>query len=199
MILSDRDIKRYLKEGKIKIEPEPDFDKQLGPCSLDLHLGSIFKIFKPTQYPYLDLRRKTDFENFMEEIIVGKGDPFILQPKDFVLAITEERFVLPDDLMARLDGRSSLGRLGLVVHSTAARFDPGWDGKAVMELGNLGICPVILYSGMRICALTFETLSSPCEISYGQNKKHKYGKQEGLPASRINLEFNNDKNREGES
>ena len=189
MTLSDKDIKKYIKEGKIKIIPNPNFKEQLGPCSLDLHLGNIFKTFKPSQYPYLDLKRNINFEDLMEEIKVEDGAPFILQPKEFILATTKEEFVLPDDLMARLDGRSSLGRLGVVVHSTAARFDPGWQGKAVMELGNLGIMPVVLYSGMRICALTFETLSSPCQIPYLKKKGQKYGKQKLPQASKINQEF----------
>lgn len=189
MILSDKDIKKYIKEGKIKIRPMPDFKKQLGPCSLDLHLGNIFKSFKPSQYPYLDLKRKINFEEFMEEIKIEDGAPFILQPKGFILATTKEEFILPNDLMVRLDGRSSLGRLGIVVHSTAARFDPGWQGKAVMELGNLGIMPVVLYAGMRICALTFETLSSPCQVTYLKKKGQKYGRQTFPKASRINEEF----------
>jgi len=188
MILSDKDIKKYIQEGKIKVEPQPDFAEQLGPCTLDLHLGNNFKIFKPSQYPYLDLKRNINFEELMEEIQIEDGAPFILQPKDFILATTKEEFTLPDDIMARLDGRSSLGRLGIVVHSTAARFDPGWQGKAVMELGNLGIMPVVLYSGMRICALTFETLSTPAEVPYLKQEDHKYAKPDSPQASRINQE-----------
>ncbi len=189
MILSDRDIKKYLKEGRIKIVPKPNFKEQLGPCSLDLHLGNVFKTFKPSQYPYLDLKRRSNFDELMEEIEIGNDSPFILQPKDFILAITKEEFILSNDLMARLDGRSSLGRLGLVVHSTAARFDPGWQGKAVMELGNMGIMPVVLYSGMRICALTFETLSSSSETPYSKQKDHKYLGQQKPVASRVNKEL----------
>ena len=188
MILSDRDIKKYIQERKILIFPNPDFEKQLGPCSLDLRLGNSFKTFKPTQYPYLDLRRKKSFEEVMENIVIDEGAPFILQPKEFVIAVTKEEFILPDDIMARLDGRSSLGRLGLVVHSTAARFDPGWKGKAVMELGNLGIMPIILYAGMRICAMTFETLSTPAEVPYLKQKDHKYARQKKPAASKINQE-----------
>ena len=188
MILSDRDIKKYIKEGKIKITPKPDFKEQLGPCSLDLKLGNSFKTFKPTQYPYLDLKRKIDFEKFMEEIWVEDGAPFILQPKEFIIAVTQEDIILSDDIMGRLDGRSSLGRLGLVVHSTAARFDPGWKGKAVMELGNLGMMPIILYAGMRICAMTFETLSTPSETPYLKQKDHKYAGQSKSVASKINRE-----------
>lgn len=187
MTLSDRDIKEYIKKGKIKIIPKPNFEKQLGSCSLDLHLGNLFKTFKPRQYPYLDLKDKTSFENLMEETKVKDGQPFIMQPKDFVIAVTKEEIILDDDLMARLDGRSSLGRLGIVVHSTAARFDPGWRGRAVMELGNLNVLPVILYPGMRICSMTFETLSSPAQVPYF--KKGKYRSQKLPQASKINQEF----------
>lgn len=190
MILSDQDIKKAIHEGRMQVYPAPNFEEQLGPCSLDLQLGNVFKVFKPSQYPYLDLKRPIDMENIMEEIVTGEeGSPFILQPKDFVLAVTKESFTLPNDLMARLDGRSSLGRLGIVVHSTAARFDPGWSGKAVMELGNLGIMPVVIYTGMRICALTFETLTSPAQESYSKSEKRKYAKQEKPHASKINKEF----------
>lgn len=190
MVLSDQDIQKAIEAERIKITPFPDFEKQLGPCSIDLHLGNAMKMFKSAPYPYLDLKRKIDMEALMEEIIVGEGQPFILQPHDFALALTKEEFELPNDLMARLDGRSSLGRLGLVVHSTAARFDPGWSGKAVMELGNLGKMPIILYEGMRICALTFETLSSPSREAYSSSAKRKYSKQSETPqASKINQEF----------
>ncbi len=192
MILSNEDIKKAIEDGKIKVNPFPDFKEQLGPCSLDFHLGNTMKVFKPFAYPYLDLRRKFD----MEEIKVEEGGPFILQPKDFALAFTKEEFSIPNDMMARLDGRSSLGRLGLVVHSTAARFDPGWEGRAVMELGNLGPMPVILYEGMRICALTFETLSSPSTEPYNKSIKRKYTGQSDTPyASKINEEFNKNKKR----
>lgn len=105
------------------------------------------------------------------------------------MAITKESFSLPNDLMARLEGRSSLGRLGIVVHSTASRFDPGWNGQAVLELGNLGPSPVILYEGMRICCLTFEKLSSASKAPYGSKKEHKYVEQINYPqASKIGLD-----------
>jgi len=192
MVLSDKDIKRYIKEGKIKIKPEPNFKEQLGPCSLDLHLGNIFKIFKPSDYPYLDLKRKINFEELMEDIKIKDDAPFILQPKAFVLTTTKEEFSLSNDIIARLDGRSSLARIGVVVHLTAARFDPGWRGKAVMELGNLGPMPVVLYAGKtRICALTFETLSTPAEVPYLKQKDHKYADQKDAAASKINKEPKN--------
>ncbi len=189
MILSDKDIKEYIKQGKIKITPAPNYDEQLGPCTLDLRLGNAFKVFKPSRYPYIDLKRPIDLESIMEEINIADDSPFILQPGEFVLAVTKEDFTLSNDIMGRLDGRSSLGRLGVIIHSTAARFDPGWSGMAVIELGNLGVMPVVLYAGMRICALTFETLSSPCEKTYLTKKNPKYAKQDSPTASRISEEF----------
>ncbi len=190
MILSDRDIKKYIKLGKIKVNPKPNLKKQLGPCSLDLHLGNIFKIFKQSDYPYLDLKRKIDFDKLMEEIKIKDDAPFILQPKAFVLTTTKEEFSLSNDILARLDGRSSLARIGFVVHLTAARFDPGLRGKAVMELGNLGPMPVVLYAGKtRICALTFETLSSLAEVPYLKQKDHAYANPKSPHASKLNKEI----------
>lgn len=189
MILSDRDIKKYIKEGKIKICPEPDFEKQLGPCSLDLHLGNSFKLFKHTEHPFIDLNNHTTpIEEMMTEVKITNSKPLILRPGDFLIAVTEEEIILPTDIMGRLDGRSSLGRLGLVVHSTAARFDPGWQGKAIMEVGNLGVIPIALYPGIRICAMTFETLSSPAETPYLKQKDHKYAGQIAPRASLVNEE-----------
>ena len=189
MILSDRDIKKYIKEGKIKIIPEPDFEKQLGPCSLDLHLGDTFKIFKHTEHPFIDLRNhEIPIEEMMTEVKITKEKPLILRPSDFVIAVTKEEIILSSDMMGRLDGRSSLGRLGLMVHSTAARFDPGWKGKAIMEIGNLGVIPIALYPGIRICAMTFETLSSPSEKPYLKQKDHKYAGQSNPQASKIEEE-----------
>jgi dCTP deaminase len=190
MTLSDRDIKKFIKEGKIKIEPQPSFKEQLGPCSLDLHLGNIFKVFKPSQYPYLDPRREINFEEIMEEVKIDNGAPFILQPNDFVLTTTKEELQLSNDIMARLDGRSSLARLGVIIHVTSARFDPGWKGKPVLELGNLGTMPVVLYAGVtRICSLSFEMLSSPAEIPYWKKKGQKYAQSKNPRASKINKEF----------
>ena len=190
MVLSDKDIKEYIKAGKIKISPKPNFGVQLGPCSLDLHLGNTFKIFKPSRYPYIDIKREINLEEIMEFMEIKDGNPFVLQPGDFVLAVTKEKIALSPEIMGRLDGRSSLGRLGVVVHSTAARFDPGFSGQAVMELGNLGIMPVILYAGTtRICSLTFETLSTPADIPYFKKKQHKYADQKGVTASKINNDF----------
>ena len=185
MILSDRDIRKALLDRRIVISPPPDFKTQLGSCSIDLRLGCRFRIFNYSKVPYIDPLNPKTTESMMSEIAIKEGDPFILQPGDFVLATTMESFCLPDDMLARLEGRSSLGRLGIVVHSTASIFDPGWDGVAVLELGNLGRMPVALYPGMRICALTFEELKTPSKTPYNKKIGAKYKNQSAPVASRI--------------
>lgn len=185
MILADKDIKKLLQAKKVSFSPDLDLDTQLGSCSVDLRLGNSFRVFKHSRYPYIDPTDKKLATDMMEEQVVKKGEPFILQPGDFVLATTIESFNLPDDLLARLEGRSSLGRLGIVVHSTASIFEPGWDGVVVMELGNMGRMPVALYPGMRICSLTFEQLSSPAQVPYNKKKNAKYFKQETPLPSKI--------------
>lgn len=182
MILSDVDIKKHLKLGKIRIQPEPDLAVALGSCSIDLRLGHTFGVFEHSRYPYIDPTKQDPLVDFMREVSVKDGEPFILQPSDFVLASTIERIKLPNDLVARLEGRSSLGRLGIVVHSTASIFEPGFQGTVVMELSNLGRLPVALYPGMRVCAMTFETLSSPAQVPYSKKKSAKYmGQTSPLP------------------
>lgn len=185
MVLSDRDIKKALQTGRIKISPKPDFTSQLGSCSIDLRLGTTFRVFEHSKKPYIDPSKKDYSNEITSEIVVKTGEQFIMQPGDFVLAVTLEKVTLPTDLMGRLEGRSSLGRLGIVVHSTASIFDPGWDGKCVLELGNLGRMAVALTVGMRICAMTFEELSSPSDTPYSKKKNAKYRIQTGPEESRI--------------
>lgn len=188
MILSDRDIKKALKSGRIAIKPKPDLKIQLGSCSIDLRLGRSFGILNNSKYPYIDSNNPSQAKDIIKEILVEKDEPFILHPRDFVLAVTIESFRLPDDLLARLEGRSSLGRLGIVVHSTSSIFDPGWNGVAVMELGNLGRMPVALYPGMRVCALIFEEITGPVEVPYNKKKTAKYRKQQRPIPSKITEE-----------
>ena len=188
MILSDKDIKKAIKSGLIKIKPKLDYKKQLGSCSVDLRLGKKFRIFNHSKFPYIDPRKKDLASDITEEVVASKSQPFILQPGDFALATTMEWFSLPDNLLARLEGRSSLGRLGIVVHSTASVFEPGWRGVVVMELGNLGRMPVALYPGMRVCALTFEQLTSEVETPYYKKKSAKYVDQKDPLESRISLD-----------
>lgn len=193
MILSDKDIKKALKAKRIVITPAPDLSEQLGSCSIDFHLSKSFRVFKHSAYPYIDLKSTIDTKDLMKQINVPKGEPFIMQPGDFALAITVENLKLPDDLLGRIEGRSSLGRLGIIVHGTASIFDPGWDGKPVVELGNLGMMPVALYPGMRICAFTFEELTSRVEVPYTKKANAKYAIQKSPLASRLNKEFRKEK------
>lgn len=188
MVLSDHDIKKALKDKKIVIKPSPDLTTQLGSCSIDLRLGDTFRIFDHSKHAFIDPAQK-DYSNEITKVIkVEKGGSFIMQPGEFVLAVTLETVTIPKDLMGRLEGRSSLGRLGLVVHSTASIFDPGWDGKPVLELGNLGRMAIKLTVGMRICAMTFEELSSPADTPYTSKKFAKYKFQQGPVESRIHEE-----------
>src|SRR3989344_3225594 len=174
MVLSDKDIKKALNSGRIKIDPTLDLETQLGSCSIDLRLGNNFRVFEHSKNPYIDPSKKDYSNEITRPVELKDGDQFIMQPGDFVLAVTLEKITIASDLLGRLEGRSSLGRLGIVVHSTASIFDPGWDGNAVLELGNLGRIAVALYPGMRICAMTFEELSTPSETPYSKKKEAKY-------------------------
>lgn len=185
MILSDRDIKKALADKRIVIKPTPNLDEQLGSCSIDLRLGKEFRVFDHSKYPYIDPAKK-DYSNEITKVVkVQKDGSFIMQPGEFVLAVTLENVKIPADMMGRLEGRSSLGRLGLVVHSTASTFDAGWDGKPVLELGNLGRMAIKLTPGMRICAMVFEELKSPADTPYTSKKFAKYKFQQAPEESRI--------------
>ncbi len=188
MVLSDRDIKRALEEKRIVITPKPDLTTQLGSCSIDLRLGNLFRIFDHSKYPFIDPYKKDYSSDITREVKLKDDQQFIMQPGDFVLAVTMEKVTIPDTMMGRLEGRSSLGRMGIVVHSTASIFDPGWNGNCVLELGNLGRMAVALTPGMRICAMTFEELSSPSDVPYGKRKDAKYVMQDRPVESRIHEE-----------
>jgi dCTP deaminase len=188
MILSDVDLREAIETKHIHILPKPDFSSQLGSCSIDLRLGDTFRVFDHSKYPYIDPDKK-DYSNEITKIVTVKNkEHFIMQPGEFVLAVTLERVIIPANLMGRLEGRSSLGRLGLVVHSTASIFDPGWDGKPVLELGNLGRMAISLSPGMRICAMTFEELTSPAQTPYVKKRNAKYIFQNGPEESKIHQE-----------
>jgi len=182
MILSDRDIRKVLKEGKIKVDPADGLDRRIGPDGIDLRLGNTFLVFERNKQPYIDPRRAETAKGTTRQIVVKTGEPFIIHPHELVLASTLERLTISDDLLGRLEGRSSLGRLGIIVHSTASIFHPGWDGTATMELGNLGVMPVALYPRMRICMFTFERMSSPVDKPYGTGKSKYQGQTGPLPS-----------------
>ncbi|MBI2607642.1 MAG: dCTP deaminase [Candidatus Doudnabacteria bacterium] len=189
MILSDQDIKQAIKAGRIKITPKPNYQEQLDACMIDLHLGNRFRVFQHSSHPYIDLKSKIDASKLMKEIVVPKGESFIMQPGDFALVTTVETLQISSDLVGRVEGRSSLGRLGIIVHGTASVFHPGWIGKPTLELGNLGVMPVALYPGMRICAFTFEELSSPALTPYNKKKSNKYSGAKVASASKLFEEF----------
>ena len=192
MVLSDVDIRRYIEEGKIRISPELP-PEQLGSCSVDFRLGSEFSIFEHSRHAFIDVREKSAIQDLMRTVHVKEGEPFVLQPREFALAITQETLELDDDVLGRLEGRSSLGRIGIIVHGTAGLFDPGWRGKATLELSNLGIMPVALYPGMRICSFTFEQLSSPVSTPYYKKLNNKYSGQTTPLASKLMSEVVNEK------
>lgn len=191
MVLSDRDIKKALKDGRITIRPKPDLATQLGSCSIDFRLGNSFRVFEHSRHPYIDPFKQGMGSGVTREIRVKDGEPFIIQPGDFVLATTTEYVEVPDDLTGRLEGRSSIGRLGVVIHSTAANIECGFRGHIALELANMGKMPVALYPGMRICSLSFEQLSSPAQVPYYKKKGAKYVGQKGPEESKIYKENEN--------
>ena len=187
MILSDRDIRLLIKSGDIKIKaPDKNYLKNIGPSSLDLRLGNKFKLYEHTKFPLLDPANPATFNKCSRLIeIKKKNEPFIVQPGDFVLGVTAETITLSNNLVARVEGRSSLGRLGIIVHSTAGFVDPGFSGTITLEITNINRMPVALYPGMRVCQLAFETLTSPAEVDYSKKKTQKYQNQIFPEESRI--------------
>src|SRR6185295_2189985 len=163
MVLSDRTIARCLEEGRIEIDTYDD--SLLQPSSVDVRVDRYFRVFHNNRYPYSDVREPQ--EDLTELVEVENGTPFILHPGEFVLGSTLERIRLPDALVARLEGQSSLGRLGLLTHSTAGFIDPGWDGHVTLELSNVATLPIKLWPGMKIGQLSFVQLTEPAENPYG--------------------------------
>lgn len=188
MILSDVDIKKKLDSQEIKITPMPNLEEALGPASIDLRLGNQFMFYYRTEQPFIDVKDPVTMENLTRLITKNSDEPFTIHPGDFVLATTMESIELPNDLIGRLEGRSSLGRLGIVIHSTAGKFDPGWIGKLVLEISNVGLVPVRIYPGMRVCQFLFEQLSSPTNQPYTERKASKYKFQNAPIESKITAE-----------
>ena len=185
MILSDADILARLAEGDLGIKPLADVDQQVQPASVDLRLGERFLEFQRTNIPCIHPTQADEVGEYVTETTVPEGEEFILHPGDFVLGTTVERVTIPDDLVAHVEGRSSLGRLAIVVHATAGLADPGYEGQITLELSNLGTAPVALSPGMRISQLTFTELTSPADRPYGDERGSKYQDQDGPQASRI--------------
>lgn len=188
-ILSDKTIKEYLKEGKIVIDPLKD-EQQIQPSSVDMRLGDEFKVFKVIRKPYIDPKDEEDIAEYMESSTVPEGEAFIIHPNEFALATTQEYVKVPDDLVARVEGRSSMGRLGVTMHVTAGYVDPGFEGRITLEISNIGAIPVALYPGQRVCQLVFETMTTPAELPYGHPKRNsKYMKQLKPESSRVKLDY----------
>ncbi|MER3405066.1 MAG: dCTP deaminase [Chloroflexota bacterium] len=186
MVLSDRTIREYIEAGRIIIEPyEPSF---VQPSSVDLRLDRSFRVFRNNRHPYIDVRRNQD--DLTDLVEVPDGEPFMLHPGEFVLGSTLEWVQLPDDLVGRLEGKSSLGRLGLLIHSTAGFVDPGFRGHLTLELSNVATLPITLYPGMKIGQISFIMLTTPAEHPYGSTVTgSKYQGQRGPTPSRYYLNF----------
>ena len=165
-VLADRDIRAELESGRVRIDPYDPADLQ--PSSVDLHLDHSFRVFRNNRYAFIDPRPPQP--DLTELLTIGDDEPFILHPGEFVLGQTLEWVELPDDLVARLEGKSSLGRLGLLIHSTAGYVDPGWKGTLTLELSNVANLPIALYYGMRIGQISFFRMSSPVERPYGSKE-----------------------------
>jgi len=185
MILSDVDICRRLEEGDLAIEPLSDPELQIQPASVDLRLGREFLEFQRTNIPCIHPDSEHEIDEYVSETHVEEDGEFILHPGDFVLGTTVERVEIPPDLLGTVQGRSSLGRLAVVIHATAGIVDPGYRGQITLELSNLGAAPVALTPGMRISQLIFTELSTPAERPYGTKRGSKYQDQAGPQASRI--------------
>jgi len=185
MILSDRDILARMAEGDLVVEPLDDPELQVQPASVDLRLGREFLEFERTNIASIHPDSEDEVGDYVSETVVEEGGEFVLHPGDFVLGTTVERVEIPPDLIAHVEGRSSLGRLAIVVHATAGLADPGYCGQITLELSNLGAAPVALSPGMRVSQLTFTELSSPAERPYGSERGSKYQNQEGPQASRL--------------
>ncbi|HLD71416.1 MAG TPA: dCTP deaminase [Candidatus Peribacteraceae bacterium] len=175
MILSDRDIRKAIESGRVKIDtPQKEMFMHIHASSMDLRLGNVFKLYEHSKFAILDPKLPESFVGNMRTITIPDNEPFIVQPGEFVLGVTRETLTVPDDLVVRVEGRSSLGRLGIIVHSTAGFVDPGFSGTITLEISNLNRMPVALYPGMRICQLAFEQMSSPAEMPYNLKPGSKY-------------------------
>lgn len=181
MILSDRSIRDSIAEGRIVIDPYDESCVQ--PSSVDLRLDDRFLVFRNHTMGHIDVR--SDLTDLTDLVTASPDDPFMLHPGEFVLGSTIERVVLPNDLVARLEGKSSLGRLGLLIHSTAGYVDAGWDGQLTLELSNVANLPITLYPRMKIGQISFVRMTTPAERPYGSSSLgSKYRGQEGPRASR---------------
>jgi len=186
VLLSDRDIRAEIQAGRLGIDPYDE--KLVQPSSVDVRLDNLFRVFNNTRYTHIDPARQQDELTTLVQAV--EGEPFVLHPGEFVLGSTLEQCTLPDDLAGRLEGKSSLGRLGLLTHSTAGFIDPGFSGHITLELSNVANLPITLWPGMKIGQLCLLRLTSPAEHPYGSSAVgSKYQGQRGPTPSRSYLNF----------
>ena len=186
MILSDRTLRQQIADGRIVIEPFDDHSVQ--PSSIDVRISNLFRVFRNYTARVIDV--KHDMTTLTEPIEIAPEGVFMLHPGEFVLGSTLERIGVPDDLVGRIEGKSSLGRLGLIIHSTAGFIDAGFDGHITLELANMANLPITVYPGMRIAQLSFMTLSTPADHPYGSSRLgSKYQGQAEPTPSRYYLNF----------
>ena len=184
-ILSDHTIREYLIDGKIVVKPLGENCVQ--PASVDIRLDKHILVFRNSRRPYIDVRQ--DMGDMTEMEVATEEQPFMLHPGAFVLGSTLEYVEIPDDLVARLEGKSSLGRIGLLIHSTAGYVDPGWKGRLTLELSNVANLPIALYPGMKVGQISYAQLSTPTDLPYGSpGLGSKYQGQELPTASRVHLD-----------
>ena len=186
MVLSDRSIRQEIEDGRIVIDPYEE--RLIQPSSVDVRVDRRFRVFRNSLYPYIDVRQPMD--DLTEPVEVDGDEPFILHPGEFVLGQTLERVTLPDDLVARLEGKSSLGRLGLLIHSTAGFIDPGFGGNITLELSNVANLPITIYRGMPIGQISFMRMDQAVESPYGADRNASKYQGQGEPTpSRYYLNF----------
>ncbi len=192
MILADSEIKKRIENNEIQVKTEDKYDiiSQIWPASLDFRLGHTFKYYRRKNQVVIDVRKWVE-EKHIWEAYLETDEAFILHPGDFILWATLEAFTIPEDLVARCEGRSSLWRLGIVIHSTAGFIDPGFSWTITLEMTNINEVPVAIYPWMRIGQLAFETLCWECEIPYNKRSGSKYMWQVNPEASRINQDLEN--------
>ena len=188
MILSDRDIRARLSRGDLQIGPLSNERLQIQPASVDLRLGREFLVYHAARVSCLDPREPSGIAEAMDRVLVEADRAFILHPGEFALGTTEERVRMPADLVGMVDGRSSVGRLAVVVHATAGLIDPGFEGQITLELSNIGSIPVKLYPGMRVAQIVLHQMTSAADQPYGVARGSNYINQSGPQPSRIRLD-----------
>lgn len=189
MFLSDRDLRARLTRGDLVVRPLDDAERQVQPASIDLRLGNDFLVFQNVHLPVLRVNEPGLVEKIGAAVRIEDDDEFILHPGEFALGSTYEWVEIPNDLVAKVEGRSSLGRLAVIVHATAGFIDPGFKGTITLELSNLGKVPVALKPKMRISQIALAQMTSPAERPYGEARGSKYQGQRGPVGSRIAADF----------